>query len=291
MYKSLKNLLNYKIVDKHGLAFQEAINELFQLYYRENFIPIRPKHDSGNDGCLKDKTRLFAVYAPETKKSFSEVKTKLISDFDKYQANNSEYKTFTFVYNNPEASITDITAQELKLEDDKNIDFWTRGYLLDFIIKELPLCKIREFATDTLQISKDQFDFSILEWVIDDMQKEFGDENDINYQPPIDITEKIEINFDKSDIDSIKEKMLQFQKDFPKIKEILKDESTAKVLKNKVMQSYTETEPGKIFIERVKIMRKHLSNDSRDDNYLYYVDCIIFYCFEQCLIGRKTKND
>ena len=38
-------------------------------------------------------------------------------------------------------------------------------------------------------------------------------------------------------------------------------------------------------------MKENLSRESKDDVYLYYVECIIFYIFEQCLIGEKTKRE
>ena len=290
MYEDLKNLLNLKIAPLQRNHFQEFINYLFNLYYGENYTPIRPQQDQGNDGCLEDKTKLFAVYAPETGKNFAEVRDKFTSDFGKYKQHWSEnYQQFVFIFNSPEQNVLDKTAEQQQLALKHESEFWTRGYLLDDIIGNLKFSNIRKLAIEYLGIDEYQYTFSIIKWVVSDMQKEYNNINDIDYTLPIDIDEKIVKNFNKNIVASIRKKIQNFHKDFSKLEEILKDEQTSKVLKIKVINTFNEANPQISFYERIKIMKKYLSKESEDDDYLYYVECIIFYIFAQCLIG--IRND
>ena len=288
MYEDLKDLLNLKIAPLSGNIFQKFIDYLFNLYYGKNYIPIRPQQDQGNDGCLRDKTKLFAVYAPETKKNFNDIKNKFTSDFQKYNQNwkGRGFQQFIFVFNSPEQNVLDRTAEQQQLVDKKN-EFWTRGYLLDHIIGELKFSEIRKLAIDYLRIDQYDYTLSIIKWVVSDLQKDPESMNDIDYPRPTNIIEKIKKNFNESSRNTIREKIKNFFKDFSKLDGILKDEQTGKTLKNKVINSFADTNAQISFDERIKIMKKNLSNESKDDVYLYYVECIIFYIFAQCLIGDK----
>ena len=290
MYKDLKDSLDNKIVKLHGNNFQDFINKLFQLFYREEYIPIRQQHDRGNDGCLKDKTRMFAVYSPETKTTEKEIEKKFEDDFQKYSTNwkSQGYKRFTFIFNSPEPNIIDITASQQTLANTYNADFWTRGYLLNNIIGKLSFSDIRKLAVDILAMDEQQYRFSIIQWVVEDLVKRNESNIEINYILPIGIEEKIKKNFDVNDVETVKKQALNFHKDFSKLEEILEYEETSKLLKNRILNSYEDTDSGKPFKDRIKILKNNLSNQSQDDDYVYYVECIIFYTFEQCLIGRRN---
>ena len=288
MYRELHDLLNIKIVLLHGNKFQQFINELLNLLYGSEYIPIRPQQDRGNDGCLKDKTKLFAVYAPETQKTFAEIKTKFVTDFEKYKRYWSSYRRFVFVFNNPEIAVTDITAQQLQLAHEYETDFWTRGYLLRRIEGELSFAEIRKLALEILQVNEEQYRFSIISWVVDDLTKQKnGNEQAISYTLPTGISEKIDKNFDPHDVETVKEEVRTFQQDFSNLQKILENPETAKILKDKVLSLYLEIGSDKSLSKKIAIVQKNLSKESQDDDYLYYVRCIIFYIFEQCLIGNK----
>lgn len=291
MYRYLKDLFNSRISQLHGNDFQSFLDEVFKLFYgAENYSPLRKQRDKGNDGCLRDKSMIFAMYSPETTKTFQEVKHKFDSDLQKYRDNWSNYENFTFIYNNPEPNINVRLAAELQLlANENNADFWTRGYVIDSIIGKLSLSSIRELAIDALRIDEYQYTFSIIKWVVADLTKPHDDKgnNTIDYKFPTDLDHKIKKNFQSEKIASVKQRVLNFVKDFLHLKEILKDEETAKILKNKVLQSYEDSNAQETFENRIEIMKRNLSHESRDDSYLFYVECIIFYIFEQCLIGER----
>lgn len=288
MYKDLKELFNFKISTLNGKNFQNFKDGLFKLYYGDNYIPIRQHQDQGNDGCLKDKSRIFADYAPETSKKFSEVKEKFEEDHKKYKENWGKYKNFTFIYNNPEINTIDTSANELQLANEYDAYFWTRGYLIDNIIGKLSFSKIREVAVKLLGIDVYQYRFSILKWVIHDLTTKENDKNNkITYKLAINLDEKIKKNFDSADAEVIKTQIFDYQKDFSKLREICSNDNISTKLKDKIISSYLKTNNTLSFKERINILERNLSNESNDDDYLYYIRCIIFYIFEQCLIGAK----
>ncbi len=292
MNNPLQNSFRIQIQSLFLFEFQDFITKLFMFKYGvDNYIPPREIKDKGADGIIIDKNTIVACYGPKKidKNSYTE---KIEEDFKSYKDNwQSQYKNWMFVTNNniPEWGIQKIN----KLKND-SIQIGLENILL--IIDELPNYQKRELGK-YLNIEKDLFAKDYLKEIIEDLIKDtsFADEN-IKYEKQIYFPEKVKLNFNQNDIDSIFLEYDVYFEDgiFNDIKGLLygyEDEDNNK-LKIRIINDMNG-KSGDFKSRLTQLTEKYLDKYSceNDDEYLFYIRAILIYLFEQCLIGTKTKGE
>ena len=292
MNSPLQNKFRIQIQSLYKFDFQDFITKLFMFRYgATNYIPPRDIKDKGADGIITDKETIIACYGPEKIDEKRYLK-KISDDFKSYSDNwQTNYKNWTFVTNNdiPEWAIRKINSLQ---KSSSPVGLKNILQMID----ELPSFQKRELGS-YLNIEKELFAKDYLNEILEDLIKEtsFVDEN-IQYQQQVYFPKKIELNYDKEDVDSILQEYDIYFEDgiFSEIESLLfgyEDEETNK-LKIRIITDYN-SKAGDFKSRLQQLLEKYLDKYSseNDDEYLFYIRAILIYLFEQCLIGRKTKGE
>ena len=269
-----------------GENFQTFTDFLFTKKYGSSFRVLRHHRDMGCDGIINNKT-VIAVYGPENgRNTLSSFKTKFSTDHQKYQENWSKvYPEFLFVYN---SSLTG-----------EMVNFVNQSYRDTIIIDEngifemidsLLYSKVFEIVKH-LGIPEEYFSVDVLTEVINDLSKNGDEYASVPLVKPIYIEDKILLNYDLSDVESMKEEYYDTLPDIRTIEVILRDYGDGEItaLKSKIRTLYSEL--GGSFKERFNNLSDRLSQRRpRDDIYRSKVRSVLLYMFELCLIGRRTTT-
>lgn len=299
MDSTLKDIVKSKIDKLKALDFQNFINEFFIIYYGNDFTVIKQKHDKGSDGIINDDT-IIACYAPESinikdfEKKIDCIKKGKEGDFQKYQANwQTTHPNWTVIYNGEWSSPMVMKVQSLK----NNAGRLGQVNILN-MIDELSWTK-QNHVFKLLNIDDEYIRIDHLQQVIEDLIKVTEQGNNKN-QPnsvntnknlPIDLDIKIELNYTGTDIDIAKLEATEYLQIAHLISDILTEFTQFPALKLKVQKDYLQLNPSLSFKERKQILKENYAGKRKiDETYCHYVDMFLLYIFEQCLIGKKTKN-
>ena len=300
MNRPAKNRFELQIKSLRGFDFQHFVRELYLLKYGEHgFTVLRDQKDKGCDGIIEEEKRIIACYGPQeiidTKKRHKEFDIKVEGDYGEFERNwRSKYPNWSFIVNHEIDPYYD--AKIKALNAGARIIGLTQLMSIIENLKNFQRRKIGKY----LNIEDEYLISDYIGEILEDLLKE-DDVNDeeILYKPKslIEITNKIEINFDTSEIEDAKNEYGLFLEDgiLMEIASILygyEDKEISKI-KRRIIHNY-DSNPNGNFKSRLNTMTNYYlvkySNDN-DDDYFFYIRAILIYFFEQCLIGKKTKTE
>ncbi len=280
-----------KVKSATGKDFQNLITELFELYYEPNdFIAIRDTKDDGCDGIIKSKNKIIACYGPESY-YFPDFKKKANSDFKKYEQYWKEkYSNWEMVVNH------DLSPDEIHHIDSlgNNVSIIGLKQIKTIIEHSLTSGKRRALAKK-LNIDNDFMAKDYIKELLDDLLISDTETNtNMDYKEPIYIEDKIRLNYDENDIEEAKEDYYLSLNDFPKIRDILStyEETSIASIKIRIRTDFSLL-PNASFKTRINLLAKqyHERISSLDDDCLRLSKSLILYCFEQCIIGKRTDTE
>jgi len=288
--QTLRDFLKFKISNLYEKQFNEMIDNIFSILYGEDFKCIKQHRDLGSDGIIEAEKICLACYAPEKYES-NKFKRKVDDDFRKYKANyaNLGYK-WRFITNQKllGSAITHIKKK------DTNAEIWGIEELINFILRLSP-SKRRKILEEVFSLSKELIEYDFIEEVIEEISKLKEKESlykyKPKYKPPADTIRKIEKNFDREDVNILKKTFNIFYAEH--INYLL---NTLKAfgndfishLKVTVLREFANLSEKLTFKEKFNILLNRFSEKyPNDEEYKNYVELILLYLFEQCLIGEE----
>lgn len=203
MNTPLRNRFETQLKTLTGFDFQKIVVNIFQLRYGETgFTDIRFQKDKGNDGIVEIEKRIIACFGPEeihsTNRRQKAFEKKAKEDFFQYQTHwQKQYPNWSIVVNHKIDPQYDVIVKKLS----KNATVVGLNQLLT-MIDNLKNHQKRQLGTH-IRIESEFFSSEYLRDFLDDLLKESEIKSTNiqydkkNYIPP---QEKIEINFDKIDI-------------------------------------------------------------------------------------------
>jgi hypothetical protein len=168
--------------------------------------------------------------------------------------------------------------------------------LMQFIEEEFSSSQLRQLAS-VLGVSRELITFDQIRSIIDDLIRGVDvDLENIAYGLQINITDKIELNYSTQDISAAKEEYEDLILDgtLKKIGAIIStyENEQINILKLKVKREFNKSVG--TFKQKVEMLTENLLNkysSGNDDEIEHYVRSLLIYCFEQCLIGERTKDE
>lgn len=295
MNSPLRNRFELQIKSLTGFDFQDFIVELFLLKYGEKgFTVLRKKKDEGCDGIINDEKMVIACYGPvnNNQRLFN---IKVDSDFNDFQKNwQANYPNWMFIINQEISP-----AHENKIKKLKSDAPLLGVKQILSIVEDLKNHQRRKLA-EYLKIENDFVSSDYLGEILEDLLK--GSEtalDNIKYDRKGRVApeEKIAINYDDSDIEeAIREYSLLMENGTLKqVSDLLfgyEDEEIDR-MKHRILYDYSNLTNGNFKIRLKQLTEYYLAKYSseKDDDYLYHIRAVLIYLFEQCLIGRKTRQE
>lgn len=292
----LQNQLRQQVSRLQGDDFQQFVIQLMFFHYgTDGFTTLRPQKDEGADGIIKSKRAVIACWGPDLKapsqlkKAFEK---KVKSDFDSYQKNwLSTYPNWIVVINHEPA------PNEVKFVDSLKSGSPIMGLneILHLINQEIGLAN-RRVIYELLQIPKEFVSQDVLDGLLEDILKSAESDAVVEYNSPLYVPDKIRLNFDQHDIDSVEDEFYQLEEEyFSAIKSALSafEDRELTRIKRKMIQDYHLT-IGNSFSEKFNNLTMQYLNKYAFDGDSEFRDVIrglLFWIFEQCLIGRKTPAE
>ncbi len=275
-----------------GFDFQNFIVKLFlNRYGHDGFTPIRRNKDKGNDGIIINDKTVIACYGSQSYVE-RDVVAKMKADYHSYAENwKSIYPNWKFIVNHK------ITPKEIETAETLHRGSSPMGIeqIMQIICSELNGYKKRTLAKD-LNIDENQyFKQEYLSEILEDLLN--GTQIDISHIPKykaINPEEKIKINYPASDVDAAMEEFSTVVVEFPKIDSLIKAYSSDEQERIKLrIQNDYKNASGDFKTRMTTLIQNYLSQfaNLNDDDYRYYVIAVLLYHFEQCIIGKKTKNE
>lgn len=280
-----------KVKSATGKDFQNLIAELFELYYKPNdFIAIRDTKDDGCDGIIKSENKIIACYGPESY-YFPDFKKKANSDFKKYEQYwKRKYSNWEMVVNH------ELSPDEMHHIDSLGINVSIIGLKQIITIIEHGLTSgQRRALAKKLNIDNDFMAKDYIKELLDALLiSDTVIKKNMDYKQPMYIEDKIRLNYDENDIEEAKEDYYLSLNDFPKIRDILStyEETSIASIKIRIRTDFSLL-PNSSFKTRINLLAKqyHEKISSLDDDCLRFSKSLILYCFEQCIIGKRTDTE
>lgn len=298
MEQLLKNAFTQQIKAKIGANFEEFIDEMFLLKYgADDYIPIRGTKDKGNDGTILSENKILACYAPNKySKTEFEVKvlgsTKKEGDFPKYITN------WKKLYSNWEMLVNhEISPDQLTLVEGLEGSTSIKGIkqIISIIENDLNTNQMRRLAKylGIEEFVKQDYLLDIINDLLSNTKID-GSSLKFDRKSLIDITRKIELNFEKEDVDGIKSEITLVMPDFNLIDNLLSgyDDNEKDIIKWRVIEDYNKLSGNfKIRLNNLSKQYTKQYGNIEDDGYRKYTKVLLLYMFEQCLIGKKTDKE
>lgn len=295
MNSPLRNRFELQIKSLKGFEFQDFLIELYLLTYGEKgFTVLRKQKDKGCDGIINDEKRVIACYGPgnNNQRLFNK---KADDDFKDFQENwQANYPNWMFIINQEISP-----AHESKIKSLKSDAPLLGIKQILSIVEDLKNYRRRKLA-EYLKIEPDYISSDYLGEILEDLLK--GTEtvlDNIKYDRTGRVApeEKITINYDELDIEeAIREYSLLMENGTLKqVSDLLfgyEDEEIDR-MKHRILYDYSNLTNGNFKI-RLKQLTEHYLikySSEKDDDYLYHIRAVLIYLFEQCLIGRKTRQE
>lgn len=303
MDKALKAHIKELIKSKRGFEFENIISELNLIQYgSDGFQPTRERKDDGAEGRILSTKTIIAAYGPD---AFNEKKfnDKIDDDFDdyleKWATNNPNW---IMHYNNALAPAQLKISENLKkLASEKNIPtehISIKGIDQIMHMIETDFSSVQQRAVaKLLGVPRELIVFDHVRNIINDLIQGDGIHKEVvNYKLEVDIEEKINLNYTDSDIEVALEEYEDLNADgtLKKIWSILSTFQTEEIntLKLRIKKEFNnETGSFKIKLDALtnRYLLKYANED--DDYFQYYIRSLLVYCFEQCMIGKKTTKE
>lgn len=292
MNNPLKTQIITQIKSLKETPFENFVVELLLKYYgANNFIPTREKGDGGCDGIIVDTKTIIACYGPEKylKKSFDK---KISDDFGQYQLNwQGTYPNWMVIVNH------DVCPNEInKIEELKqNSQIWGIKNLVTIIEDELSSKQRRDIAK-YLNIDNDFIATDYIKEILDDLLGDSSVAENIKYEKPLYLGDKIVLNFNAEDQDEFSEEYKLYAEGgvLSHIGNIIHgyDDNEINQIKIKVRNDFNSSRGIGFKNKIIKTTDAYRNKYSlEDDELLYYTKAIIMYFFDQCIIGKKTKEE
>jgi len=282
MDNNLRRRFENTIISTSGSDFHDFVSKLFIKRFGEDFVPVKQKRDRGCDGILENK-KFLAIYGPSSqRRNLKEFILKSTEDFEKYKDKwEKKYQEWCFVYND-ECTIDRIEhLKSLK----PGVIIYDLKHLMN-IIEELTFPKLRELA-NYLGIFIEYFRNDILKQIIEDLIKKPFEDIEYEINNPKDIDEKIKLNYDMKDFDLIRKKHETAFVDIEALKILLRayDDTEISAMKMKVLNVFAKISGD--FKEKMTKVNEILCDTYENDMYKYFIDVILLYLFEACIVGKK----
>lgn len=289
MNDPLRNMFKLQIENLTGFNFQGFITELFLLKYGANgFTVPREVRDKGCDGIIVSEKKVIACYGPE-RQHLNKVIDKIEGDFESYREYwAAMYPNWAFITNHDVSP--ELIETITRLKQDAQI-LGLRNIIA--LIEELDTYKRRKLG-EYLKIDKEYFAQDYIGEILEDLLKDDGSEDkQVEYTKPPYVPGKIELNYEVQDIESATEAFDEASQYFPRIGDIIqgyRDKEISRI-KTRVIDDFNKQQGS--FKERFqqqtdRYLEKYLPGD---DDYLTFIQAILLYHFEQCLIGEKTESE
>lgn len=294
MNAPLRNVFELQIKSLKGFNFQDFVSELFLLKFGErDFIPPRKVKDKGCDGIISSERRVVSCYAPEINNQREFLK-KVNDDFNLYKKNwEKDYPNWMFITN------LEVNPDQVKKINELKKDTQFIGIKNIIALIEDLYSFQRKKLGKYLKIEDTYFTRDYLGEIFEDLLKGSDIEDmRVPYSKPPYIPDKIELNFNKEDIEGALHEYELVCEYFTQISSLLSGYDTEiGRIKLKIITDYNKFPGSLSFKERLKLqtqgyLEKYATEN--DNDYLFYIRSILLYIFEQCLIGRKTgtgKNE
>ena len=290
--RTLTDILKSIIGQAVGLAFNDIVDNIFSIIYEKDYRSIKQKTDLGSDGIIEGEKICLACYAPERydRKRFEK---KVGEDYAKYEENYKKlgYK-WLFITNREllGGMITHIHSI------DSSSDIWGINELINLILNSSP-SKRRVILSDVFSLDREIIEFDFIEEVINEFIAKFKEETGNykpQYNPPADLYSKIKLNFTEDDIDTVILKFTNFYIDhagvLQKSLKALGNEFVSH-LKMMVLREFQMLNKDLDFRDRFyTLVDRFSSKYPADQEYKNYVELILLYFFEQCLIGNRLES-
>jgi len=303
MDKALKANIKELIKSKRGFEFEGFINELHLIQYGANgYQPTRERKDDGAEGLILSSRTIVAAYGPD---SYDEKKfiKKINDDFDDYMTKWADKNpNWIMHYNNslaPEQIRVSDKLMELakkRLLTTEHIIVKGIDQIMQMIEDEFSNIQQRQLA-NLLGISKELIIFDHIRTLIDDLIRGVGiQEENVNYKVYVDVPEKIKLNYSELDSKLAEEEYtdLNVNGTLKKIWGIIATFEPEQInsLKLRIKREFNSIKGSfkeKLDALIVKYLDKYSSGS--DDDFEYYTRALLVYCFEQCMVGEKTKKE
>lgn len=283
MNRALEDMAATLIKGKSQSEFQYLIDRLYLAKYgSDGFLPIRDKKDKGNDGIILTEQRAIAVYGAEVE-DMKRFKKKVDGDFASYQKYQQfHYPNWSFIYNH------EILNSRLEYIRSKKIDAVPIGCLqIVNDISNLGLDSQTEILL-LLGIDKQMIITNSIQNIIFHLAKKKDTIPSPVHIRPIDLDSKIEINFEEYKDTRrviIEDLLVEY---FGYIEAIFKINPNEKIATIQKIVLQFERSSGN-FTDKIDNVIEILSAEfEKHDIYRTYVSAIVYYCFEQCKIGKTV---
>ncbi|MEE1962784.1 hypothetical protein V1387_08825 [Allomuricauda taeanensis] len=303
MDKALKANIKELIKSKRGFEFESFISELNLIQYgSDGFQPTRERKDDGAEGLILSTKTIIAAYGPD---AFDERKfnKKVNDDFEDYLNKwSSDNPNWIMHYNNA------LAPTQLRVSNDLEKIAIDRGILTNHIsikgIDQIMHMIENEFSSiqqravaKLLGVPRELIVFDHVRNIIQDLISGHGIEQEVpEYKLEVDIEEKIKLNYTDSDVNHALEEYEDLNADgtLKKIWGILSTFQTEEIniLKLRIKREFNN-ENGSFKEKLNTLTNKYALKYSNDDDdfFNYYIRSLLVYCFEQCMIGKKTSSE
>jgi hypothetical protein len=303
MDKALKASIEALIKSKRGFDFEALVKELHLIKFgSDGYQPTRERGDQGAEGVILSSKTVIAAYGPDTYEERKFIR-KINDDFDGFLNNwadkNPNWKMF---YNGA------LAPEQIKISDSlkekakgKNIIVeivTVKGIdqIIQFIEEEFSNKQLRQLSA-YLGVAKELITFDHIRSIIDDLIRGTGiEQENIVYNIVVDIEEKIKLNYSDEDVRIAKEEYedLAISGTFKKIWDIISTYENEEInaLKFRIKRKFNHLNG--TFKEKLNnLTQSYLDKYSsgQDDDFEYFTRSLLVYCFEQCMIGDKTKKE
>jgi hypothetical protein len=290
----LENGLRRQVKELYGDDFQAFVVELLLMVHStEGFTPVRSRKDQGADGLLVRDNAVVACWGPE-QKPFSRLKAefekKAAHDYACYVANwQGNYSRWTVYVNH------DPAPEEIKFVDQLKQGSKVVGLtqIVHMVEQELTSTQRRRVC-ELLRIPAALVETDLVDGLLEDVLRASDQDAIIDYEKaPMYTPDKIRLNFTEAECDSIQEEFDSLELEhFGAIQTTLpsfNDRELAKI-KQKIITDFN-MESGPTVSNRLgqltqRYMGKYASGAEED--YRPAIRALLFWVFEQCLIGRKV---
>ncbi|MBC7524778.1 MAG: hypothetical protein H7239_10100 [Flavobacterium sp.] len=303
MDKGLKANIEALIKAKRGFEFEAVIREIHLIKFgSDGYQPTRERTDWGAEGLILSTKTITAAYGPDAyvEKHF---KKKVTDDFNEFLNNwSSANNNWTMYYNGSLAPLQLQISDDLKtIADSRSIqvdNILIKGIeqILQMIHEDFSNKQVRQLA-EYLGVAKELLTFDNLRSLIDDLIKDLAiNPENIKYGIQINIKEKIALNYEIEDVDEATSEYeeLALNGTLKKVFGILSGYQSEEInsLKFKIITDFNKQRG--TFKEKLETLTDLYYNkysSGNDDEFYMYIRCVLVYCFEQCILGKKTKEE
>jgi hypothetical protein len=303
MDKALKSNIKELIKSKRGFEFEAFINGMHLIQYgADGYQPTRERNDEGAEGLILCSRTIIAAYGPD---AYDEKKflKKVNDDFEDFMTKwAKDNPNWCMYYNNS------LAPEQIRISDDLIKIAKKKSLLVDKVIikgidqiiqiieSEFSNKQQRQLA-ELLRVPKELIVFDHIRSLIDNLISGAGiQKQNVKYERVAYVPEKIKLNYSESDVRIAEEEYEDLNADgsLKKIWNIIATYETEQInsLKLRIKREFNGING--TFKEKLNgLTEKYLDKYSsgQDDDFEHYTRALLVYCFEQCMIGKKTTEE